>query len=131
IPFAGAPSGMAFTSRQTVLIHRLVYEDFPSPLITRALADGIKSGCSVPLISHNRVVGALTVGAAKEDAYEAEDATLLAQVGMQISIPIENALNFRAAERERDRNRLLLEVNNAVASNLDLRQLLQAITTCL
>ena len=131
LSFTGTPSGMAFTSRKTVLIHRLVYEDFPSPLITRALADGIKSGCSVPLISHNRVVGALTVGAAEEDAYQAADAALLGQVAMHISMPIENALNFRTAERERDRNRLLLEVNNAVASNLDLRQLLSAITTCL
>ena len=131
LPFSGTPSGMAFTSRKAVLIHRLVYEDFPSPLIERALADGIKSGCSVPLISHNRVVGALTLGAADEGAYQVEDVALLGQVGMYISMPIENALNFRTAERERDRNRLLLEVNNAVASNLDLRQLLQAITTCL
>ena len=129
LSFEGTPSGMAFTSRQAVLIHRLVYDDFPSPLIERAQADGIKSGCSVPLVSHNRVVGALTLGAAEEYAYKAADVALLVQVGMLISMPIENALNFRTAERERDRNRLLLEVNNAVASNLDLRQLLQAITT--
>ena len=131
LPLETSPSGLAFTTRQTVLIHRVVYEDFPSTLIERAIADGIKSGCSVPLISHNRVVGALTVGAATEAAYRTADAELLTQIGAQISMPIENALNFRAAQRERDRNRLLLEVNNAVASNLDLRELLRAITTCL
>lgn len=55
ISYEDTPSGSAFRSRQTILIHRLVYEDFPSQLIERALADGIKSGCGVPLISHNRV----------------------------------------------------------------------------
>jgi formate hydrogenlyase transcriptional activator len=131
LPLEGSPSGLAFSTRQTVLINRVVYEDFPSKLIERAIADGIKSGCSVPLVSHNRVVGALTVGAAEEGAYSAADAELLTQIGAQIAMPIENALNFRMAQRERDRNRLLLEVNNAVASNLDLRQLLRAITSCL
>ena len=131
LPLDGSPSGLAFTTGQTVLIHRVVYEDFPSPLIERALADGIKSGCSVPLISHNRVVGALTVGAAQEGAYRTADAELLTQIGAQMAMPIENALNFRSAQRERDRNRLLLEVNNAVASILDLRQLLHAVTASL
>ena len=128
LPLEGSPSGLAFTTRQTVLIHRLVYEDFPSTLIERALADGIKSGCSVPLISHNRVVGAFTVGAAQEGAYRTADAEFLTQIGAQISMPIENALNFRAAQRERDRKRLLLDINNAVVSHLDLKDLVKAIS---
>lgn len=122
------PSGTAFSSRQTVLIDRLLLEDFPSELIERALADGIRSGCSVPLISHNRVVGTLTVGAENEGAYDEADADLLAQVGLQLAMPIENALNFREAKRERDRNQLLLDVNNAVASTLDVGELLYAIS---
>jgi formate hydrogenlyase transcriptional activator len=129
IPFQGTPSGLAFTSRQTLLIHRLVYEDFPSPLIKRALADGIKSGCSVPLISHNRVVGTITVGAAEERAYSESDAALLSQVGQQLSMPIENALNFREAKEARDRNRLLLEVGQAVVSNLTLTDLFRTVST--
>jgi len=36
-------SGLAFRSRQTVLINKLTYEVFPSPLIERALADGFRS----------------------------------------------------------------------------------------
>ncbi|HEU0254066.1 MAG TPA: GAF domain-containing protein, partial [Pyrinomonadaceae bacterium] len=131
IALEGTSSGLAFTSGQTVLIHKLVYEDFPSPLIERALADGIKSGCSVPLVSHHRIVGTLTVGAAEEDAYSREDAALLTLAGQQIAIPIENATNFLIAQRESDRNQLLLEVGQAIVSTLNLGDLFKTISNCL
>ena len=131
LSFEGTPSGLAFTSRQTLLIKKLVLEDFPSPLIERALTDGIKSGCSVPLISHNRVVGAITVGAAHENAYSADDAALLNLAGQQIAMPIENALNFRVAQRESNRNQLLHEVGQAIVSSLSLNELFKTISECL
>jgi len=131
IDLEGTPSGLAFTSRQTVLIRRVVWEDFPSPLIKRTLADGVRSGCSVPLISRNRALGTITVGAAREAGYSAEDADLLTQVAQQIAMPIENALNFRRAERERDRAQLVLEASNAIVANLDLRDLLTSTSACL
>src|SRR5215467_14211907 len=53
----------------------------------------------------------------------------------QIAIAVENALNFgnarqaeQDASRERDRTKLLLEVNNAVVSHLDLSGLLKSIS---
>jgi formate hydrogenlyase transcriptional activator len=131
IRLEGTSSGLAFTSGQTVLIRKLVYEDFPSPLIERALADGIKSGCSVPLVSHHRIVGTLTVGAAQENAYSVEDADLLTLAGQQIAIPIENAINFLVAKRESDRNQLMLEVGQAIVSTLSLNDLFKTISNCL
>jgi formate hydrogenlyase transcriptional activator len=131
IELEGTPSGLAFSSRQTVLIHRLVPEDFPTPLVERAYADGVRSGCSVPLISHNRVVGTLTVGAFGEAAYSEADAELLAQVARQIAMPVENALNYERATKEGARVRTLLEVNNAIATNLNIRDLLRATSGCL
>ena len=56
LPHEGTPSGVAFTSGKVLLIRKLVAADFPAPLIQRAFDDGIRSGCSVPLISQNRVV---------------------------------------------------------------------------
>jgi len=72
----------------------------------------------------------------REDAFTAGDARLLEQVASQIAIAVENALNFedaRRAEREarqqRDRSRLLLEINNALVSHLDLHELVKVIST--
>src|SRR5690349_10832452 len=131
LPIEGTPSALAFTSRQVVLIHRLVLEEFPADLIKRAINDGIKSACSVPLVSRDRVVGVLTVAAPAENAFSETDADLLAQVGLQIAIPIENALNLQQANRERDRNQLLVEVGQAVTSKRSLKDLFRTVSSLL
>ncbi len=131
LPFAGTPSGVAFTSRQVLLLKKLVVAEFPTPLIERAYVDGIRSGVSVPLISQNRVVGVLTVGAATENAYSEEDAALLALAGQQIALPIENAVNFRVAKRESERNQLMNEVGQAIVSSLSLNDLFKTVSQCL
>ena len=131
IELEDTPSGLAFNSRQIVLIQKVTYEDFPSELVKRALADGVKSGCSVPLVSHNRVLGTITLGADSENAFSDADAELLAQVAQQIAIPVENALNFQNAERARDRAQLVLEAGNLIVANLELRDLLMATSACL
>ncbi len=85
----------------------------------------------MPLISQNRVVGAITIGAAQENAYSEEDAALLARAGQQIAMPIENAVNFRIAKRESERNQLLHEVGQAIVSSLSLNELFRTVSGCL
>ena len=131
LPLAGTPSGVTFTSRKVLLLKKLDVADFPTPLIERAYNDGIRSGLSVPFISQNRVVGVLTVGAATENAYSEEDAALLARAGQQIAMPIENAVNFRIAKRESERNQLLHEVGQAIVSSLSLKELFSTVSDCL
>jgi formate hydrogenlyase transcriptional activator len=55
-------------------------------------------------------------------------------VAAQVAVAVENALNYQEARelqqqvvRERDRLKLLLDVNNAVVSNLALSELFRAI----
>ena len=131
LPLEGTPSGVAFSSRKVVLIKKLVVADFPTPLIERAYADGIRSGCSVPLISNNRVVGAITIGAAQENGYSEEDAALLVRACQQVAMPIENAVNFRIAKRESERSQLLHEIGQAIVASLSLNELFKTISDCL
>jgi formate hydrogenlyase transcriptional activator len=92
----------------------------------------------VPLISHDRALGTLDVLSFREDAFSEEDAELLGQIGQQIAIAVENALNFerarvaeQQANRQSERLQLLLTINNAVAVHLDLRSLMKTISSCL
>ncbi len=127
-PMEGTPSGLAFTSRQTVIVRNLELERFAStPLVKILRAEGVKSGCSVPLIAHGEAVGVLTLMGFREEAFSESDAELLTQIGGQIALAVENALSFdrarqaeRRAARERDRIKLLLDINNAIVSHLEL-----------
>jgi formate hydrogenlyase transcriptional activator len=139
IPVEGTPEQLAMQTRRPVVL-RSTSEmlAFSSPWMHHAVEHGIKSSCSLPLIAHDRVLGALGVVSLREAAFNQDDATLLEQCSTQIAIAVENSLNFeqaRQAEREvrqeRDRSRLLLEVNNAVVAHLDLKELLKSLSASL
>jgi formate hydrogenlyase transcriptional activator len=138
-PIEGTPSGLAFTTRQTVIVRSLELERFAStPLVKILRAEGVKSGVSAPLIAHGEAVGVLTVMSLREEAFSESDAELLTQISGQIALAVENALSFdrarqaeRRAARERDRIRLLLDINNAVVSHLELGALVKAISASL
>jgi formate hydrogenlyase transcriptional activator len=136
IPIEGTPAEMAFASRQTVLVTGAKLENLSSPMVRQMTAQGVKAGCVAPLISHGRVLGTLEVVSRREDAFTSEDVELLTQIASQIAIAVENALNFEAvcaAETQmahsRDRLSLLLNVNNAIVSRLDLRELIHLISS--
>jgi formate hydrogenlyase transcriptional activator len=94
-PLDSTPAGLALTSRKPVLVGSLNTERFPSRIAHLLLAEGIKSTCSVPLISHGQGLGVLNVGSLSENAFNEEDAELLGQVASQVAIAVENALAFR------------------------------------
>jgi formate hydrogenlyase transcriptional activator len=131
LPLEGTPPGLAIATRKTVRRDRIDLEEFYSPIMRAGYEAGLRCGCSVPLISHDQVWGTINVGSLKESAFTDEDAQLLEEIAGQVAIAVENALNFKRAERERDRNQLLLEVNNAVTSHLDIGELLAATSASL
>lgn len=60
------------------------------------------------------------------------------QIAAQVAVAVDNSLNFEKAEkyqrqlaRERDRLQVLLEITNALVSELDIHDLFPSITACL
>jgi formate hydrogenlyase transcriptional activator len=105
------------------------------PRAERVLVEnGLKSFCSLPLTSARRKIGTLNLGSSQRDAYRPSSLLILRMVAAQVAVAVENALNYQEARalqqqvvRERDRLKLLLDVNNAVVSNLALSELFRAI----
>ena len=128
MPMDGTPPGLAITTRSTVRRDRVDVTEFYAPVMQQAYTAGLRSGCSVPLISHDRVFGTINVGSMREAAFTEDDQLLLEQISSHVAIAVENVLNFERAERERKRSQLLLEINNAVISHLDLEQLVSEIS---
>jgi formate hydrogenlyase transcriptional activator len=105
------------------------------PRAMRVLVEnGLKSFCSLPLTTARRKIGTLNLGSSQRDAYRPSSLAILTMVAAQVAVAVENALNYEEARalqqqvvRERDRLKLLLDVNNAVVSNLALSELFRAI----
>ena len=101
-------------------------------------ANGMRSYCALPLFTERRRLGALVFCAAETDAYGQEEIDFMASVARQVAVSVENTLNYEEAASlqhslasERDRLRLLLQVNNAVVAHLDTESLFQVISGCL
>lgn len=103
IPLEGTPEGRAVTSRHTVLIRNLDTAEFSADIVKRAQAAGLKSGCAVPLISHGKVLGTLSVVSMQADAFSEDDAELLTQIGAQVAIAVENALAYKQIAQLKDK----------------------------
>ena len=69
----------------------------------RMQAEGLKSGCDLPLIGRSGVLGVLGALKRSEKGFEKEDVEFLEQVSRQVAIAVENTLDYETAIRDRDK----------------------------
>ena len=121
-PLEGSPQGVAFTSRRPVLITKLDLNEFGAPQIRHAYNDGLRSGCIIPLIAHDRVMGTLDIASRTEGAFTEGDVELLTHIADQIAIAVENALAYREISELKDKltqEKLYLEEELRSEMNFD------------
>ncbi len=133
-----APGGWVWQTQKPWVVSSLSGDMHFPELCAWLRERGIQSLCVVPVTTALRRLGALAFGSRIEGAYSEIDVIFLQQVARQVAAALDNALNFEQVQsvqqqltEERDRLRLLLEVNNAVVSVLDLHELLNAVSTSL
>src|ERR1700732_5221906 len=95
----------------------------------------ILSICALPLTTAHRKLGAITFGSKQVDTYSPSEVQFVSEAAAYIALAFDDALNFAAWRRKseelrskNDRLQLLLDVTNQVVSNLELRDLLRAIS---
>ena len=111
IPVQGAPCGKAFRTGKTQYFRNLeeVRDDPESygsdvgrRFIERTIAEGLISGCDLPLIGRSGVVGVLAAIKRSESAFSEDEIRFLEQVASQVAIAVENALDYERAIKDRD-----------------------------
>src|SRR6185295_7541589 len=121
IPIHGSICGKAFWTGKTQ--HFDTFEDVRNDpdsfgnsvgrrFYQRVMAEGLISGCDLPLIGRSGVVGVLAAMKRSERAFSKDDVAFLEQVAAQVAIAVENALDYEKAIKDRDketRQRLYLE----------------------
>jgi formate hydrogenlyase transcriptional activator len=95
----------------------------------------IRSICALPLTTAHRKLGVITFGGKQLNTYSPREVRFVSQVAGYIALAFDDAANFAALrlaseelQSKNDRLQLLLDVTNQVVSNLELRDLLRAIS---
>lgn len=138
LPMGSTPSGKVLETQDPYVVPD-VETEISFPALTEALRrEGVHSFCVVPLTTAQRRLGTLGFGKLEPHHYDRNEVDFMQQVARQVAVAVDNALNFETSRayqqqlaRERDRLRVLLEINNALVSTLDLRQLFQLIARSL
>src|ERR1700752_1250417 len=130
-PVGETPSGVVWETQQPFIMDD-IDKGAPFPALVQTLREnGVKSACSLPLTTAQRRLGVMSFGRSTPHEHTEGEIAFLPQGARQVAVAVDNALNFERAQayqrqlaQERDRLRVLLEVNNAVVSKLDLHGLL-------
>src|SRR5262245_6185404 len=103
-PDCWTPASVAIIGKPAVLseqdLNALAAE---SPCAQFFLAEGMNAFCSVPLLSHDRTLGALTWARGAVCAFSSKDIELLSEVAKQIAIAVENAQAYREISELKDK----------------------------
>jgi len=91
------------------------------PGVRRFVALGLKSICSVPLITRGRIFGTLALSRMTDEEWTPQDVEFLVQVASQVAVAVENSLTYRELEVIKDRlatEKLYLEEDIRLDQNI-------------
>jgi PAS domain S-box-containing protein len=99
----GSPYGTAFRTMEPVALDSPFTAWQDNPVVQSRICGGFKSLCFLPLIRRNRAIGTLNLGRHRDEAFSKEDLYFLGQVGSQIAIAVENALECGEITQSKER----------------------------
>jgi formate hydrogenlyase transcriptional activator len=136
LPVDGSAAGLAWRTQQPLMVDDLDAEQRFPQLIPMLRANGVQSFCAVPVTTALRRLGSLGFGSVTARTYTQADLNFMQQVANQVAVAVDNVLHDESARSahqqltwDRDRLRLLLEVNNAVVSHLNMDEVFKAVSS--
>lgn len=126
----GGSCGTAIYRREPVYVTDILTEPIWDHYRHLLLPYGIRAVWSRPLFANDgKVLGTFAIHYREARTPDAGDLELVENFSHIAGIAIERHLNEQKLRHERDRLRLLLEITSSVTSKLDLRQVVQALST--
>lgn len=126
----GGSCGTAVYRREPVFATDILSDPIWDEYRDRLLPYGIRSVWSRPLFTKDgKVLGTFAIHYRAPRSPRAIDLQLIENASQIAGIAIESHLNEEKLRHERDRLRLLLEITSSVTSRLDLRQVVEALSS--
>ena len=137
-PVESHPSGWVWQTQQPFVVNDMQEETRYPEFLPRLRSLGVKSVAMVPLTTARRRLGAMGIGSTLARTMSAAELQFFQRVASQVAVAVDNALNFEASQtyqrqlaRERDRLRVLLEINNVLVSSRELPELFRGIVSAI
>ena len=137
-PIDASPGGLVWKTQQPVIVNDIRVETRFPELTSQLIENGVQSFCTVPLTTALGRLGAMGFGSLHPHVYADSEIAFMQDVAKQIAVAVDNVLHDESARsmqialaRERDRLRLLLEVNNAVVSHLNMDDVFASVSASL
>jgi len=132
------PSGWVWENQQT-FVSLDVSKDVRYPeFMQRVQEAGVHTLAIVPLTTAQHRLGAMSFGRYVPQAMTEAEIEFMKRVAAQVAVAVDNAINFEKAEAyqkqlalERDRLKVLLEINNLLVSTRDKAELFKGIVSSL
>ena len=112
VPMTSSISGQVLRKGKSIRIDNFEHvradpEIYGNPdgqlLYGSVLKEGLKTGCYLPLVGRDRVVGVLMLCRRSDNTFAKDDVILLEQVACQVAIAVENTLEYEQATKDRDK----------------------------
>jgi len=116
------------THQETIVLGTMDQETRFSASMRVLLEAGLQSVCAIPLSDAHRRLGSVMIASLRPNAYPPEEVRFYTLVANGLAVAMDDAINFSASQRARERLELLLDLTNRVVSKLNLRDVLREIS---
>ena len=136
-PVEELPTWHLYDSQEPLLINDWNTDEKLPRLKQLVAKTGVEIGSvvRVPLMTPHQRLGTLGIASRRGTTYSTDDIGFLRLIARVVGLAIEDRLNLRKEQeaqaelqRQNDRLQLLLNLTNRITSNLDLRELLRAVS---
>jgi formate hydrogenlyase transcriptional activator len=103
VPIDGSLSGIAFRTREPVLLESIAKASNAPQTLAYLKRMGMQSGCWVPLVHRGKALGALSVVSRQERSFGQHELEMLVQIAGRVAMAVDNAMAFRRIAELRDR----------------------------
>jgi len=138
LPVDGHPAGWVWQRQETFVVSD-THEEQRYPEYTARLREkGVRAFALVPLTTAQRRVGAMGFGRMAPQRITDGELQFMQRVASQVAVAVDNALNLESSQayqgqlaQERDRLRVLLDLNNVLVTSRELPELFRGIVATL
>jgi formate hydrogenlyase transcriptional activator len=137
-PIEGNPSGWVWQTQQLFVANDIDEETRFPDFLRRFREHNVRSLAILPLTTAQHRLGAMGFGRVVPQRATDTELQFMQRVASQVAVAVDNALNFETSQayqqqlaRERDRLRVLLEINNVLVTSRELPELFRGIVSTL